>query len=249
MRITVIGRSPAWQDAGGACSGYLVEHSEGALLVDCGNGVFGKLRQLRDHRSVGAVVISHMHGDHILDLIPFSYALRYGPERFEGRPSLFLPPGGTSVMRTITGAFDSETLVEDAFDVTEYDPSQRLAIGELGIAFQPVPHFVEAWALAIDEGAGRFVFGADCGPNEELAEFASGAELLMLEAAFAHDAQGGPGHLTPGQAGAIARKAGAGRLILTHASDCLDLVASREAAALEFGGPVEVAAEGSCWDL
>ena len=44
MRITVLGKSPAWQDAGGACSGYLVEADGRCLLLDCGNGVFGKLR-------------------------------------------------------------------------------------------------------------------------------------------------------------------------------------------------------------
>lgn len=249
MRITVIGRSPAWQDAGGACSGYLVEHSGGALLVDCGNGVFGKLRQACDHRAVGSVIVSHMHGDHILDLIPFSYALLYGPSRPEGRPKLFLPPGGLEVLRTITGSFDSATLVEDAFEAVEYDPAGILVADGLEVEFQHVPHFVDAWALGISDGGGRFVFGADCGPNDELAVFARDAELLMLEAAFAHDAEGGAGHLTPAEAGRIARDASAARLVLTHASDCLDLVASREVAAREFGGPVEVAAEGSSWEL
>lgn len=249
LRITVIGRSPAWQDAGGACSGYLVEHSRGALLVDCGNGVFGKLRQLRDHRSVDTVVVTHMHGDHVLDLVPFSYALLYGPERTEGRPKLLLPPGGLAVMRAITGSFDKDTLVEEAFEASEYDPTAELSIGDLTVRFQPVPHFIEAWALSIADCGARFVFGADCGPNEELARFAQGADLLMLEAAFPQGTEGGEGHLTPEQAGAIARGAGVDRLVLTHASDCFDLVASREAASREFGGPVEVAAEGSCWDL
>lgn len=250
MRITVIGRSPAWQDADGACSGYLVEHRGGVTLVDCGNGVFGKLRGALDHRAVDSIVISHMHGDHILDLIPFSYALQYGPPRSEGRPALHLPPGGLDVLRTIAGSFGSETLIEDAFDAVEYDPSTVLDLSGLSVAFQHVPHFIDAWALAISEqGSGRFVFGADCGPNEELARFAEGADLLMLESAFAHDHPGGEGHLTPAEAGELARDASVARLVITHASDCLDLVASREAAARAFGGPVEVAVEGSCWEI
>ena len=40
MRLTVLGKSPSWQDAGGACSGYLVEEGSTAVLLDCGNGVF-----------------------------------------------------------------------------------------------------------------------------------------------------------------------------------------------------------------
>jgi len=44
MRVTVLGKSPSWQDAGGACSGYLIEEGDIAVLMDCGNGVFSKLR-------------------------------------------------------------------------------------------------------------------------------------------------------------------------------------------------------------
>src|ERR1700730_6734367 len=75
VRITVLGKSPSWQDAGGACSGYLVEEGDYALLLDCGNGVFSKLRRFRDYVDVDAVVISHLHADHFLDLVPYSYAL------------------------------------------------------------------------------------------------------------------------------------------------------------------------------
>lgn len=249
MRLTIIGKSPAWQDAGGACSSYLVRHASGSLLVDCGNGAFGKLRHLADHREVGAVVITHMHGDHVLDLIPFSYALTYGPA-FDGpRPKLFLPPNGLEVMRTICGSFDSPTLVEEAFDAVEYDPARQLRIGEVSIEFHHVPHFIDAWALRLTEGGARLVFGSDCGPSESLSGFAEAADVLLLEATFAHDAEERDGHLTPGQAGAIAAAARVGRLVLTHISDCLDLAASRAAAEASFGGPVEIAETGSSWDI
>ena len=79
MRLTVLGKSPSWQDAGGACSGYLIEEDEFALVLDCGNGVFSKLRHYRDYVDVDAVLISHLHADHFLDLVPFSYALVYAP--------------------------------------------------------------------------------------------------------------------------------------------------------------------------
>ena len=81
MRITVLGKSPAWQDAGGACSGYLVEEGETTLLLDCGNGVFGKLREHVDYTDVDAVVISHVHADHFIDLVPYSYALLLTPRQ------------------------------------------------------------------------------------------------------------------------------------------------------------------------
>ena len=70
MRLTVLGKSPSWQDAGGACSGYLLQEGETTVLLDCGNGVFGKLRQRVDYVDVDAVVLSHLHADHFLDLVP-----------------------------------------------------------------------------------------------------------------------------------------------------------------------------------
>src|SRR3954469_16782810 len=81
LQITVLGKSPAWQDANGACSGYLVEEDRVCLLLDCGNGVFSKLRRFRDYTGVDAVVISHLHADHFLDLVPFAYALTYAPRQ------------------------------------------------------------------------------------------------------------------------------------------------------------------------
>src|SRR5205823_5600261 len=77
VRITVLGKSPAWQDVDGACSGYLVEAGGVRLLLDCGPGVFAKLRRFADYAAIDAVVISHLHADHILDLVPFASGLRY----------------------------------------------------------------------------------------------------------------------------------------------------------------------------
>ncbi|HEY2637325.1 MAG TPA: MBL fold metallo-hydrolase, partial [Solirubrobacteraceae bacterium] len=106
MRITVLGKSPSWQDAGGACSGYLIEEEGVALLLDCGNGVFGKLREHIDYVDIDAVVISHLHADHFLDLVPYAYALTYAPRQQPvpvhiwpgtdnpARPRLIVPPGG-----------------------------------------------------------------------------------------------------------------------------------------------------------
>src|ERR687890_784290 len=81
MRLTVLGKSPSWQDADGACSGYLLEDGETAVLLDCGNGVFSQLRKFRDYTQVNAVVLSHLHADHFLDLVPYAYALTYAPRQ------------------------------------------------------------------------------------------------------------------------------------------------------------------------
>ena len=81
MRIKVLGKSPAWQDAGGACSGYLLEEGDTTLLLECGNGVFAKLREHVDYTDVDAVLVTHLHADHFVDLVPYSYALLLTPRQ------------------------------------------------------------------------------------------------------------------------------------------------------------------------
>ena len=250
MRITVLGKSPSWPDAGGACSGYLVEDDTTRLLLDCGSGVFGRLRLVRDYAAVDAVVVSHMHADHFFDLVPYASALSYGPRTHPSTPELLLPPGGREILRAITSAGGQKDVVEDAFRVREYDVSASDRAGSLLLRFQPVPHFVPANAVElISEGdARRFVFGADHGPSDELVAFARDADLLMLEATLAEpEANGRHGHLTAAEAGAHAERANAGRLVLTHISDELDAGHALAEAQRAYAGPVEIAAAGASY--
>jgi ribonuclease BN (tRNA processing enzyme) len=262
MRVTVLGKSPSWQDAGGACSGYLVQEGARNLLLDCGNGVFAKLRRQLDYVSVDAVILSHLHADHFLDLVPFSYALTYAPrqqpvpvDRWPGtdapaRPALHAPPGAGEIFRRVVGAWGNDDLIEKAFALREYAASDTIEVGPLRIAFHEVEHFVQTFAVEITsaETGGRFVFGADTAPSERLVEFATGADLLMVEATLPRPEREGPrGHLTPAEAGDHAARAGVRALVLTHISDELDESWARREAEQTFGGPVAVAAEGAVY--
>lgn len=261
----MLGKSPSWQDAGGACSGYLVEEAGTCVLIDCGNGVFSKLRRYRDYVDVDAVVVSHLHADHFLDLVPFSYALTYAPrqqpvpvDRWPGtdtpaRPTLHAPKGATDVFRRVVGAWGNEDLVENAFDLHEYAPDEVVEVGPLRFGFHEVPHYLPTFAIDVVSsvnGSGRLVYGADSAPNDSLIEFARGAELLLIEATLPRPERGGVrGHLTPGEAGEHGSKAGAKRLVITHLSDEMDELWARREAERTFGGPVTVAREGAVYEL
>jgi ribonuclease BN (tRNA processing enzyme) len=262
VRITVLGKSPSWQDAGGACSGYLVEEGGVALLLDCGNGVFSKLRRYRDYVAVDAVVISHLHADHFLDLVPFAYALTYAPrqqpvpvDRWPGtdhpaRPRLYAPLGAGEVFHQVVGAWGNDDLIDKAFDLVEYDGTEAIDVGPLRLRFHAVPHFLTTHAIDIasTDGAGRFTFGADCRPTDELTDFARGTDLLMVEATLPRpERHGVRGHLTPAEAGEHGRKAEASRLVITHISDELDELWARNEAERTFGGSVAVAREGAVY--
>jgi ribonuclease BN (tRNA processing enzyme) len=264
MRLTVLGKSPSWQDAGGACSGYLIEEDDTAVLVDCGNGVFAKLREHIDYVDVDAVVLSHLHADHFLDLVPYAYALTYAPrqqpvpvDRWPGTdcpacPVLHAPPGARDLFRRVVGAWGNEDLIENAFELREYDPRSEIEIGPIRVTFQPVPHFTETFAMSISSmnGSGRIVYGADCSPTDALADFARDADLMLVEATLPRPERTGMrGHLTPEEAGGHAKGAGAKRLLLVHISDELDADWARDEAAEAFGGSVEVAREGAVYEV
>jgi len=264
MRLTVLGKSPAWQDVDGACSGYLLEEDGTAVVLDCGNGVFAKMRRFVDYVDVDAVVVSHLHADHFLDLIPFSYALTYAPrqqpvpvDRWPGtahpaRPRLFSPPGGRDFFRRVVGAWGNEDLVENAFRLEEYGPESVLEVGPFRISFSPVPHFIDTFAISVEasDGGGRLAYGADSRPAEELVDFARGADLFLVEATLPRPERTGiRGHLTPEEAGDHGRRAGARRVVLTHVSDELDEEDARERAAHAFGADVEMAHEGAVYEI
>jgi ribonuclease BN (tRNA processing enzyme) len=255
LQVTVLGKSPSWQDAAGACSGYLVQEGELQLLLDCGNGVFSKLRSAIDYRSIGEVLISHLHADHFLDLVPFSYALanvvRSGePGNGHVRPVLRVPTGGHKVLRRIVGSWGSSDLIDDAFEISEYAPDDVLTLGPLQVRFREVPHFIRSNAVEFATGGARFVFGADCAPNAALVEFAQEADLLMVEATLPTPEQGPDrGHMTPREAGEQGAAAHARRLVLTHYSDEMDPSWAAAEAAASYGARVELAHEGAVYQL
>jgi ribonuclease BN (tRNA processing enzyme) len=259
----VLGKSPAWQDAGGACSGYLIQADETCLLLDCGSGVFGKLRAVWDYADVDAVVISHLHADHIMDLVPYASGLIYAPRHqpvpvggWPGtddppRPRLIAPPGARAAFRQLcAGGGMREEHIEKGFRLEEYDPGDALEVGGLELRFQRVPHFLPTHAIEISNAGARITYSADSSPSDELCAFARDTDLLLIEATLPRPEREGPrGHLTPEEAGEHGRRAGARRVVLTHISDELDADWARAEAERGFGGPVELAHEGALYTV
>jgi ribonuclease BN (tRNA processing enzyme) len=232
-------------------------------VVDCGNGVFGKLRERIDYTDVAAVAITHMHADHFFDLFPFAYGLlltaRQQPVPVAGwpgtedpaRPRLIAPVGAEATLRSIASAWGDEALVESAFRLEEYSGAAPVAVGPLELRFAEVPHYILTFAIEVRSASGaRITFGADCRPNDELVEFARDTDLLVIEATLPRPERTGiRGHLTPSEAGEHARRAGAKAAVLTHVSDELDSEWIAAEGAQGFGAPVAVATEGATFEV
>lgn len=246
VRLTVLGKSNAWPDADGACSGYLLEEGEFQLLLDCGTGVLAKLRRHIQYELLGAIVISHLHADHLLDLVPYSYALTNSTRGPHPRLRVWGPPGAIDLLARLAQALGCGEEFDEAFEIGEYEPRGRLALGPFSVRFCEVPHFVQAFALDLTSVDGRrLTYGADCRANSALHEFAHETDLLILEATLGGQAPWpSDGHMSAAQAGALAREAGARELLVTHFSDELDAAEIERCARDGFGARVRIARDG-----
>ena len=199
MRLTVIGCSPAWPNPGGAQSGYLVE-GPGRLLVDCGPGVLSRLRERETWPRIDAIAISHLHLDHMGDLVAWLWGARIGPGRGAPKPSLWVPQGAK---------FDDP--LEDAFQIHEYADREPFEAAGFTITAYPTRHAALPHGFRITDGNRTLAYSGDSGPDPVLAELADGADLFLCEATQ-HDDEPAELHLTAQEAIAV----GAKRLLLTH---------------------------------
>jgi ribonuclease BN (tRNA processing enzyme) len=244
MEVIVAGSSAAVPAPGDACSGYLVRAGGRCLLLDCGSGALGRVLAEVSPAQLDAIVISHFHPDHYLDLVPLRYALRYGGSA--ARPPLYVPPGGATFLAALGHALRGrDEFFSASFALAEYDPCTGLDLGAVRIRFQRTRHDVPTYAMRV-EGERVLVYTADTAEDPALAAFAAGADLLLCEATVPADPGAvHPGlHLTAPQAGTLGRAAGAKRLVLTHFWPGFDRAQIAAEAAETFGASPELAAPG-----
>jgi ribonuclease BN (tRNA processing enzyme) len=255
MHLTVCGSSPAWADPGGACSGYLVRETGTTLLIDCGNGVLAKAREICDLAEIDGVLLTHMHGDHVADLLCLAYAVSWdGPPR--DPVTVWGPEEMPDRLRSLASASGADpSLFERAFELRTYEVESlatwpprftRISLGSLELSLVGVPHSLPTVAVDVQgERSARFTLSADCGPSEHLPAIASRTPLLLCEATLQ---EASDTHLCGAWAGRLAATAGAKRLMLTHYYGELRAQALN-AAARTFGGRVEAASAGTQLEL
>ena len=264
MKLTILGASAARPNGDDASAGYLVQSETTAIVLDCGAGVVSKLQAVYAPHRLDAVVISHLHSDHTLDLIALRYGLKYAPPGHGAPIPLHLPPGGNDFIARLgtvfaIGAEAQHDFWGDVLAAREYGDllasGESLVIGDLALSFAPMPHYVPVWAIRVEElASGRaMTYSADTGPQGTLAEFASGSDLLLCEATLLEQTPGSDpehwGHLTATEAAEIATSAGVGRLVLTHVWEELGFDRYLAAARAAFAGPVALARSGLTFDI
>ena len=223
MKLTVIGCSPAWPNAGGAQSGYLVE-GDGRLLLDCGPGVLPRLRAANGWPAVDAIAITHFHLDHWGDLVPWVFGAAYGPGRKTMPPELWLPPGGDERLRTFGARLAFADQLDRVFTIREYADGETFITAGFTVTPVRLAHYEElTYGLRVTNSVRTLAYSGDTAPNEQLVDLARDVDLFLCEATLARPEPAERGHLTAEEAIDAFRSSGARRLLVIHRPDELPL--------------------------
>ena len=237
MRVTVLGCSGSYAAPGTSCTGYLVQTADRNVLLDCGPGVLANLQRHLPLEKLDAVVLTHCHADHWIEL-PI---LRTICTWFIGRSRL--PVFGTDETHTMSQAVSGGS-DPTAFEWHVIDERSTIEIGNQRWRFSRTEHPVETLAVRVDCDTRSFAFSADTGPGWAADELVDDVDLLLCEASYTHEREHeGIQHLSARQAGELARAARAGQLVLTHQLPGADVEAHAVEGADAFGRPVSVAHE------
>jgi len=219
----VIGCSGSFPGPDSAASSYLVEADGFRLLMDLGAGALGALQRYADLYAIDAVCVSHLHGDHCLDLCSYSVARLYHPDGRQPRIPVYGPSQTEARLSQAFAADPAQAVaggagrdqgngMTDAFSFTAITPG-TMEVGPLRITAARMAHPVETYGFRIEHAGRVLAYSADTGPSDALVDLARDADFLLCEASFLESAGGAPSHRA---AGRRARRAGRGRGTRAH---------------------------------
>ena len=211
MILKILGNNGPYPAPGGACSGYLLSSDSGntRILIDCGTGVLNRLLGECSLDHLDAVLLSHLHYDHMSDMLPMQYALQFNP-----RPKplpVYAPDAPENVYALLQCP---------CFDLW---PAEDVTIGEMRVSFTPARHPVPTNAIAVECDGERFVFTGDSNQDALVELFCEGASLLLADCGLpgANHSFMSP-HYSARLCGELAKNTRAKRLLLTHLNPKFD---------------------------
>jgi len=244
VKLTVLGCSGSMPGPDSAASGYLLEADGYTLVLDLGHGAFGALQRYVAPGDVDAIVVSHLHADHCIDLTAYIVALRYGGARYrvQGPDARIALIGPAGTRDRLEAAYDPYARKLGLHELFGFSTPASGELGPFALSFATMNHPVPTSALRITHGDRTLVYSGDTGESDALVSLAHGADVLLCEASVGPDEQPVPDlHLTGKQAGEHAHRAGVDRLIVTHVPPWGSRQVAADEAAAAFRGPVEIA--------
>jgi ribonuclease BN (tRNA processing enzyme) len=210
MEITVLGQWGAYPKAGEATAGYLVEHENEKILIDCGSGVLAQLQRFIKLSDLSSVFISHLHYDHIADLGCLQYACLIDTDlglRPSPLPIFIANESNESSFKSIKGSI-----------VKSFSVNESLNVADLKFSFIQTFHDAYCLAIKIQFLNKTFVYTADTFYDESLISFCAEADVVIAETSFYKEFTDAKkyGHMNTIDVGTLAARANIGKIILTH---------------------------------
>lgn len=246
--LQIIGCRAGSPDAVQATSGYLLRLDGKTILIDCGPGIVASLAAQNLITGLDAVIITHAHADHCLDTVALAYH-RLFPTRMAPIP-LYGLPSVAFTLKALDQLFGIPTLPELRNPLQQALPLHTLNAGHpftiadsIRVETHETQHSAPTLALRFPQYG--FAFTADTALNDSLVDFVRGMPILLAEATYVeHDDDNmlkKHGHMTASQTGLLASRSGAEYLILTHLSDYGCQSSTKQQAATQFSGHIQVA--------
>jgi ribonuclease BN (tRNA processing enzyme) len=246
MRLDVLGAGPAYTDQlGAAGAAYLIRAESTAIVLDLGQGAFPRLAATLEPSTVDAVLVTHLHPDHFIDLVAMRHYLRwqFHPERHVR----VIGPAGLAAR--IDALHDEPGFTAATLDVEPI--RDHVTIGPFTIRAVRVTHTADshAYRVSIDDDVG-LVYSGDCGRAGDLEALISPGDVLLSEVSFgagpvAADAL----HLDGPAVGELSARTGVGRVLLTHLQMGFDPDATVESVRARYDGPVVLVEPGASFTI
>jgi ribonuclease BN (tRNA processing enzyme) len=219
------------------------------LLIDFGTGAMSTLQRFAGLYTIDAILLSHLHPDHVLDACLYVIARRYAP----GGPFPPIPvygPAGTPERLAAAYGGPDEPPITDVYTFYALQPG-TFPIGPFQVTVDRVNHPVETYGMRIEHDGRSLTYSGDTAPCDALIRLAQGADTFLCEASYLDGMDNPPDiHLTGREAAEHATKAGVRRLLLTHLVPAWGSEAlTYDAAASAFDGPVEIVRPGARYDI
>ena len=249
MRLTVLGCAGSFPSVDSACSAYLVEADGFTLMLDFGDGSLSPLQRYGDLRRIDAILLSHLHPDHVLDACTYVVVRRWAPDGPYPQLPVYGPAG---VRERLTAGYGSpdEGPLDDVYSFHTLTPG-TFTLGPFTVATERVNHPVETYGMRIEHQGRALAYSADTAPCDALIRLASRADVFLCEASYLDGENNPPDiHLTGREAGEVSAKADVGRLLLTHLVPAWgNPQATYEAAQAAFPGPVSLVRPGDRYEI
>ena len=244
MDLTVIGAGPAYTDdpeSVGAC--YLIRHEGSAIALDMGQGAFARLASRIEPSRLEAIVVSHLHPDHFIDLVALRHYLRYNCQP----PVRLRVLGPLGIGHRIDALHAQPGFSREALDCEALAPGS-VEVGPFRITTVRVTHHGDSFGFRVTPIAAHgpgLVYSGDIGVADDLRPLIQPEDVLVVEVSF------GPGSVPDGamhlNAAAVARLAAEtrpSRVLLTHLQMGHDRQATVAAVKAGFDGAVELVQPG-----